>query len=131
MKKYRMTVRGTRTVLEILLCTDDPLDQEAFKDTMISAVNIVHAKIREGGDLIDPDPWFAPVIEGVDCGIALMSGSGQTTMTWQVGADALLGMFKFYTTMKIYGSSKTIVLDKSLPESQWHVGLIAIGPLDL
>lgn len=131
MRKYRMTVRGTRTVLDILLCTDVPIDQEAFKDTVVSAVNIVNAKIREGDRLIDPDPWFAPRVEGVDCGIAMMSGAGETTMTWQVAVDALLGIFKFYTTVKFYATSKILVLDKSLPESQWRVGVIIIGPLDI
>ena len=131
MRKYRMSVRGTRTVLDILLCIDVPIEQEAFKDTVVSAVNIVNAKIREGDRLIDPDPWFAPRVQGVDCGIAIMSGAGRNTMTWQVAVNALLGIFKFYTTAELFATSKTLVLDKSLPESQWHVGLIIIGPLDI
>ena len=126
-----MTVRGTRTVLDVYLCTDVQLDKEAFTDTMVSAVNDFSSRIRQGDNLIHPDPWFAPVVEGVDCGVAVMSGPGQTTMTWKVGLEALLGMFKFYTTIKIYGSSQTVVLDRSLPQSQWRVGVLVIGPLDL
>ena len=131
MRRYRMTVRGTRTVLEIILCTDVPLDEEALKDTIVSAVNIFHARVVVGDHLVHPDPWVAPVVAGRDCGIGVMSGQDQTTMTWEVGADALLGLFKFYTTMKIYAGSKTLVLDKTLPESQWHVGIILIGPLNI
>lgn len=126
-----MNVRGTRTVLDILLCTDVSVDKEAFTDTMVSAVHNFSARIRQGDNLIEPDPWLAPVVEGVNCGVGVMSGAGQTTMTWKVGLEALLGLVKFYMTVKIYGSSKTIVLDKSLPESQWHVGIIVIGPLDV
>lgn len=126
-----MGVRGTRTVLEIVLCIDVLVDQDALKDTLVSAVNIFHARMAQGDHLVDPDPWFAPVVEGRDCGIGIMSGAEQTTMTWQVGSDALLGLFKFYTTVKIYTSSKTIVLDQTLPESQWHVGVMVLGPLEI
>ena len=131
MKRYRMTVRGTRIVLEIILCTDIPMDEEAFKDQTISAINIFSARVAEGDHLIDPDPWYAPVVEGRDCGVSVLSGREQTTMTWKVGVDALLGLFKFYTTVKKYTSSKTLVIDTTLPESEWHVGIIVIGPLDL
>ena len=126
-----MTVRGTRTVLEIILCVDLPVDEEALKDTMVSAINTFHARVTVGDHFVDPDPWFTPVIEGIDCHIGIMSGKEQTTMTWQVGVDALLGLFKFYMTMKTYASTKTLVLDKTLPESQWEVGLIVVGPLDV
>ena len=126
-----MTVRGTRTVLDVLLCTDVHMDKEAFTDTMISTVNNFSARVRQGDNLIHPDPWFSPVVEGVDCGVAVMSGAEQTTMTWKVGVEALLGLVRFYMTVKIYASSKTLVLDKSLPESEWHVGLIVIGPLEV
>ena len=107
------------------------MDEEAFKDQTISAVNIFSARVAEGDHLIDPDPWYAPVVEGRDCGVSVLSGREQTTMTWKVGVDALLGLFKFYTTVKKYTSSKTLVIDTTLPESEWHVGIIVIGPLDL
>lgn len=126
-----MTVRGTRTVLEIILCTDVPVDEEPLKDALVSAINIFHARVVVGDHIIHPDPWVAPVVEGRDVGIGVMSGADRTTMTWTIGADALLGLFKFYTTIQIYASCKTLVLDKTLPESQWHVGVILIGPLDI
>ena len=127
-----MTVRGTRIALEILTCLDLPMDPDAVKDTLISAIDIFHARLAAHGDgLIYPDPWLAPIVEGVDCGLAVKSNQGQRTMKYQVAVDALLGMFKFYTTIKVYASSLAIVRDKSLAEPDWEVGIVVVGPFDL
>ena len=127
-----MSVRGTRTTLDIVTCLDLPVDPDAIKDTLISAIAIFHARLAAHGDgLIDPDPWIAPIIEGVDCGLAVKSDEGKRTMKYQVAVDALLGMFKFYTTIQEYASSLAIVRDKSLAEPDREVGIVVVGPFDL
>lgn len=135
-EKYTLTVRGTRTALEIVLCVDIPIDPDDLQDTLISGINIFHARLSTQGDgLIQPDPWYAPVVEGIDCALALKSrtdqSTGQKTLTYRVGSDALLGLFKFYRTVDLYTSSLTVVLDKSLAEPDWDVGTIVIGPFDM
>ena len=128
-----MKVRGTRTTLEIVLCLDLPIDPDALEETLISAINIFHDRLAAHGDgLIEPDPWYAPVVEGRDCGLAVKSEEeDRRTLTYQVGVDALLGLFKFYKTIKNYTSSLTVVFDKSLAEADRDVGTIALGPFDL
>ena len=126
-----MKVRGTKTTLEIVLCVDIPIDPDALQDTLISAINIFHARLKAHGDgLIEPDPWYAPVVEGTDCGLAVKSGTENNGITYQVGLDGLLGLFKFYKTIQEYRSSLTIVFDKNLPEEDWAVGTIALAPFD-
>ena len=127
-----MVVRGTRTTLDIILCLDLPMDLDVLQDSLISVINIFHARLKAYGDgLVEPDPWFAPVVEGRDCGIAVKSSSDHSTITYQVAVDALLGLFKFYRTIKVYTSSLTEVFDKNLAEPDWDVGMIAIGPFDV
>ena len=129
-----MTVRGTRTILDIVLCLDVTIDLDNLQDTLIAAINIFQARLELHGDgIIDPDPWYAPVREGRDCGLAIKSGAhdNNNTLTYQVGLDALLGMFRFYKEMKMYSSSLTVVIDKNLAEPDWGVGEIVIGPFDI
>ena len=132
-EKYTVTVRGTRTYLDIVLCVDVSLELDALQDTLISVINIFHAKIAAQGDgFIEPDPWFAPIVEGRDCGLALKSRrTGQSTLTYQVAIDALLGLFNFYRTMELYKSSLSVIFDKRLAEPDRDVGTMVLGPFDL
>ena len=131
-EKYKMNVRGTRTTLEIVLCVDLLIDPDALQDTLLSAINIFHDRLAAQGDgLLEPDPWYAPEVEGRNCGLAVKSDDDKSTLTYQVGVDALLGLFKFYKTMKNFTSSPTVVFDKSLAEADRDVGIIALGPFDL
>ena len=108
------------------------MDGDAIQDTLISAINSFDARLAaHGDDLIDPDPWYASIVEGRNCGIAVKSGDQQRTIKYQVGLDALMGLFKFYHTSKLYKSTMTIVNDKNLPEPQWDVGTIVVGPIDI
>ncbi len=125
-----MPVRGTRISLDIILCADIPIDRDALQNTLTSAIRIFDAKLAARGDvLMDPDPWFAPEVEGRNCGMAVRSGKEQATLKYQAVSDALIGLFRFYHSTQLYKSSMSIVNDKNQAETQWDVGTIVIGPL--
>ena len=132
-EKYTVVVRGTRTFLDIVLCVDVSLELDALQDTLISVINIFQARIAAQGDgFIEPDPWYAPIVEGRDCGLAFKSRrTGQSTLTYQVAIDALLGLFNFYRTMQLYKGTLSIIVDKRLAEPDWDVGTMVVGPFDL
>lgn len=86
--------------------------------------------------LASDDPYFTPLVEGVNCELKIYSQRVPRTqvipnhLTYQIALNALQGLFTFLYTENHAVSAVSEILDPGLTASMIRVGVISISPLE-